>query len=89
MPRLLLLKFDGVIYLVTAGRNAWRHIVQDAERQQRLIDDLARTVARSDWKLLSLSVLRSHIYPLLTTPRPKLARGMQAFLFVRSHLAGV
>ena len=63
-----------------ARGNGRQNIVHDDGDRQPLIDDLARTVARSDWQLLSFVVLSNHLHLLLKTPRPNLARGMQAFL---------
>jgi putative transposase len=80
MPRRLRIEFEGAIYHVMARGNARQNIVHDAEDRQRLIDDLARTVGRSDWQLLSFVVLSNHLHLLLKTPRPNLARGMQSFL---------
>jgi putative transposase len=80
MPRRLRIEFDGAIYHVMARGNARQNIVHDDGDRQRLIDDLARTVARSEWQLLSFVVLSNHLHLLLKTPRPNLARGMQAFL---------
>src|SRR5271155_3314972 len=80
MPRRLRIEFEGAIYHIMARGNARQKIVHDDEDRQRLIDDLARTVARSDWQLLSFVVLSNHLHLLLKTPRPNLARGMQAFL---------
>ena len=53
-----------------ARGNAAKNIVDDGEERQRLIDDLARTVARSDWKLLTCAA-----WPVPSSPthcRPKL-----------------
>ena len=80
MPRRLRIEFDGAIYHVMARGNGRQNIVHDDGDRQRLIDDLARTVARSEWQLLSFVVLSNHLHLLLKTPRPNLARGMQAFL---------
>jgi putative transposase len=80
MPRRLRIEFDGAIYHVMARGNGRQNIVHDGEDRQRLIDDLARTVARSDWQLLSFVVMSNHLHLLLKTPRPNLGRGMQAFL---------
>ena len=80
MPRRLRIEFEGAIYHVMAPGNGRQSIVHDGEDRQRLIDDLARTVARSGWQLLSFVVLGNHLHLLLKTPRPNLARGMQAFL---------
>jgi REP element-mobilizing transposase RayT len=63
-----------------ARGNGRQNIVHDGEDRQRLIDDLARTVGRSDWQLLNFVVLSNHLHLLLKTPRPNLSRGMQAFL---------
>jgi hypothetical protein len=63
-----------------ARGNARQNIVHDDGDRQRLVDDLARTVGRSDWQFISLVVLSNHLRQLLKTPRPNLARGMQAFL---------
>ena len=49
MPRRLRIEFDGAIYHVMARGNARQNIVHDDGDWQRLIDDLARTVARSEW----------------------------------------
>jgi putative transposase len=80
MPRRLLIESDGAIYHIMARGNARQNIVRDGEDRRRLIDDLARTVARSDWQLLSFVVLSNHLHLLLKTPHPNLARGMHAFL---------
>src|SRR5271155_625143 len=80
MPRRLRIEFDGAIYHVMARGNGRQNIVHDDGDRQRLIDDLARTVGRAGWQLLSFVVLSNHLHLLLKTPRPNLARGMQAFL---------
>jgi REP element-mobilizing transposase RayT len=80
MPRRLRIEFEGAIYHVMARGNARQHIVRDDDGRHRLIDDLERVVGRTGWELLSFVVMSNHVHLLLKTPRPNLARGMQAFL---------
>jgi putative transposase len=63
-----------------AQGNGRQIIVHDEWDRRRLIDDLGRTVARSDSQLLSFVALSNHLHLLLKTRRPNLTRAMQAFL---------
>jgi REP element-mobilizing transposase RayT len=49
-------------------------------RRSVFVGDLERAVVRFGWELLAFVVLSNHLHLLLKTPRPNLARGMQAFL---------
>jgi REP element-mobilizing transposase RayT len=63
-----------------ARGNAHQDIVRDDEDRRRLLDDLDRTVVRTDWELLAFVVLSNHLHLLVKTPRPNLAASMQFFL---------
>jgi len=81
MPRRLRLEFDGAIYHVMTRGNARQDIVHDDDDDRtRLLADLERSVLRSGWELLAFVIMSNHLHLLLKTPRPNLARGMQAFL---------
>jgi REP element-mobilizing transposase RayT len=80
MPRRLRIEFDGAIYHVMARGNARQDIVHDDDDRRRLLADLERAVVRAGWEVLGFAVLSNHLHLLLKTPRPNLARGMQAFL---------
>src|SRR5689334_7999776 len=80
MPRRLRLEFEGAIYHVMTRGNARQDIVLDDDDRARLLADLERSVTRSGWELLAFVVMSNHLHLLLRTPRPNLARGMQAFL---------
>lgn len=85
MPRRLRIEFDGAIYHIMARGNARQDIVHDDDDRGRLLADLERAVTRSGWELLAFAVLTNHLHLLLKTPRPNLARGMQAFLSAYAH----
>ena len=80
MPRRRRIEFEGAIYQITARGNARQEIVHDDEDRRRLLADLERAVVRYGWELLAFVVLSNHLHLLLKTPRPNLAKGMQAFL---------
>jgi REP element-mobilizing transposase RayT len=80
MPRRLRIEFEGAIYHVMSRGNARQKIVRDDDDRTRLLADLERTVLRCQWELLAFVVMGNHFHLLLKTPRPNLARGMQAFL---------
>ena len=80
MPRRLRIEFEGAIYHVMARGNARQDIVYDDDDRRRLLADLERAVVRSGWELLGFVFMSNHLHLLLRTPRPNLARGMQAFL---------
>jgi REP element-mobilizing transposase RayT len=80
MPRRLRIEFEGAIYHVMARGNARQDIVHDDDDRRRLLADLERAVTRCGWELLAFVVLSNHHHLLVKTPRPNLARGMQAFL---------
>ena len=61
-------------------RQCGQDIVHDDDDRTRLLADLERTVLRCDWRLLAFVVMGNHLHLLIKTPRPNLARGMQAFL---------
>ena len=63
-----------------ARGNARQDIVAGAKYFQRLEDDLALTVSRYGWQLLTYVLMTNHLHLLLCTPRPNLSRGMQYFL---------
>ena len=80
MPRRLRIEFDGAIYHVMTRGNARQDIVHDDDDRTRLLADLERTVLRFGWEVLAFVVMGNHLHLLLKTPRPNLAKGMQAFL---------
>src|SRR5438105_2791861 len=80
MPRRFRIEFEGAIYHVMARGNGRQDIVHNDDDRGRLLTDLERVVGRTGWELLSFVVLSNHLHLLLKTPRPNLARGMQAFL---------
>ncbi len=80
MPRRLRIEYEDAIYHVMTRGNARQDIVHDDDDRRRILDDLERVVARSGWLVLSFVVMTNHLHILLRTPRPNLARGMQAFL---------
>jgi putative transposase len=80
MPRRLRIEFEGAIYHVMIRGNARQRIVHDDDDRTRLLGDLERTVLRFGWELLAFVVMGNHLHLLLKTPRPNLAKGMQAFL---------
>jgi REP element-mobilizing transposase RayT len=80
MPRRLRIEFEGAIYHVMARGNARQDIVGDDHDRQRLLEDLQRTVTRAGWELTAFVFMTNHLHLLIKTPRPNLARGMQAFL---------
>ena len=80
MPRRLRIEFEGAIYHVMARGNARQDIVHDDEDRRRVLADLERVVGRFGWELLAFVVLSNHLHLVLKTPRPNLAKGMQAFL---------
>ncbi len=88
MARRLRIEFEGAIYHVMARGNARQDIVYDDEDRQRLLSDLERTVIRSGWDLLAFVVMSNHLHLLLKTPRPNLAKGMQAFLSAYAQWCG-
>lgn len=88
MPRRLRIEYDGAIYHVMARGNARQDIVHDDEDRHRLVSDLERAVTRSGWELLAFVVMSNHLHLLLKTPRPNLARGMQAFLSAYAQWCG-
>jgi REP element-mobilizing transposase RayT len=63
-----------------ARGNARQDIVHDDEDRRRVFADLERVVERFGWELLAFVVLSNHLHLVLKTPRPNLAKGMQAFL---------
>jgi putative transposase len=80
MPRRLRIEFEGAIYHVMARGNARQDIVHDDDDHRRVLADLERVVGRFGWELLAFVVLSNHLHVVLKTPRPNLAKGMQAFL---------
>jgi REP element-mobilizing transposase RayT len=80
MPRRLRIEFEGAIYHVMTRGNARQDIVHDDDDRVRLMADLERTVHRFEWDVLALAILSNHLHLLLRTPKPNLAKGMQAFL---------
>jgi REP element-mobilizing transposase RayT len=80
VPRRLRIEFEGAIYHVMTRGNARQDIVHDDEDRTRLLSDLERTVNRFDWELLAFVIMSNHLHLLVKTPRPNLAKGMQAFL---------
>src|SRR5262249_8403982 len=80
MPRRLRIECEGAIYHVMSRGNARQDIVRDDDDRYRLLTDLERVVVRHDWELLCFVVMHNHLHLLLKTPRPNLAKGMQAFL---------
>jgi putative transposase len=80
MPRRLRIEYDDPIYHVMSRGNARQDIVHDDDDRRRLLDDLGHAVERSGWMVLSFVVMTNHLHLLLRTPKPNLARGMQAFL---------
>jgi REP-associated tyrosine transposase len=76
----LRIEFDGAIYHVMSRGNARQDIVHDDDDRQRLLDDLERVVAKTGWEVLTFVLMTNHLHLLLKTPRPNLAKGMQAFL---------
>src|SRR5947209_16987410 len=80
MPRRLRIEFPGAIYHVMARGNARQAIVRDDDDRERLLHDLHSAVVRSGWELTAFVLMTNHLHLLLKTPRPNLARGMQAFL---------
>jgi REP element-mobilizing transposase RayT len=80
MPRRLRLQYPGAIYHLMARGNGRQDIVRDDDDRRRLLESLARAVARCSWTISAFVVLSNHFHLVLKTPRPNLARGMQAFL---------
>jgi putative transposase len=80
MPRRLRIEYEDAIYHVMSRGNARQDIVHDDDDRRRLLADLERVVERSGWQVLSYVVMTNHLHLLLRTPRPNLARGMQALL---------
>lgn len=80
MPRRLRLQYQGAIYHLMARGNGRQDIVRDDDDRRRLLDHLARAVDRCSWRVYAFVVLSNHFHLVLKTPRPNLARGMQAFL---------
>jgi REP element-mobilizing transposase RayT len=80
MARAPRVEFPGAIYHVRARGNARHDIVSATEHWQRLEDDLALSVIRYGWELLTYVLMTNHLHLLLRTPRPNLSRGMQYFL---------
>ena len=80
MPRRLRIEFEGAIYHVMTRGNARQDIVHDDGDRVRLLADLERTVHRFEWDVLAVAIMSNHLHLLLRTPRPNLAKGMQAFL---------
>src|SRR6185437_12368516 len=79
MPRRLRIEYEDAIYHVMARGNARQDIVHDDDDRRRLLADLERAVTRSGWLVLGFVVMSNHLHLLVRTPRPNLARGMQAF----------
>jgi putative transposase len=79
MPRRLRIEYSGAIYHVMARGNAHQDIVHDDPDHRRLIDDLERVGARLGWLVVSFVLMTNPLHLLLKTPRPNLARGLQAF----------
>jgi REP element-mobilizing transposase RayT len=71
-----------------ARGNARQDIVHDDDDRRRLLVDLERAVVRCDWELFAFVVLSNHLHLLLKTPRPNLAKGMQAFLSAYAQWSG-
>jgi putative transposase len=88
MPRRLRIEFPDAIYHVMTRGNARQDIVHDDADRRRLLDDLERAVLKAGWELLSFVLMSNHLHLLLKTPRPNLARGMQAFLSGYAQWAG-
>lgn len=80
MPRRLRIEYEGAIYHVMTRGNARQDIVPDDDDRGRLLADLERTVHRFEWDVLAFAIMSNHLHLLLRTPRPNLAKGMQAFL---------
>ena len=80
MPRRLRIEYEDAIYHVMTRGNARQDIVHDDDDRRRILDDLERIVVRSGWMVLAFVLMTNHLHILLRTPRPNLARGMQAFL---------
>jgi putative transposase len=80
MPRRLRIEYEGAIYHVMARGNARQDIVHDDDDRRRIVADLERAVARAGWEMVGFVVMTNHLHLLVKTPRPNLARGMQAFL---------
>jgi REP element-mobilizing transposase RayT len=80
MPRQLRIEFEGAIYHVMTRGNARQDIVHNDDDRVRLLADLERTVHRFEWDVLAWAIMSNHLHLLLRTPRPNLAKGMQAFL---------
>ena len=80
MPRRLRIEFEGAIDHVMTRGNARQNIVHDDDDRTRLLGHLERTVLRFGWELLAFVVMGNHLHLLLKTPRPNLAKAMQAFL---------
>ena len=80
MPRRLRIEFEGAIYHVMARGNTRQDIVHDDDDCRRVLATLERAVGRFGWEVLAFVVLSNHRHLVLKTPRPNLAKGMQAFL---------
>ena len=80
MPRRLRIEYKDAIYHVMTRGNARQDIVYHDDDLRRLLADLERVVDRSGWLVLGFVIMSNHLHLLLRTPRPNLARGMQAFL---------
>jgi putative transposase len=80
MPRRLRLEFEVAIYHVMPRGNARQDIVHDDDDRIRVPAELERTVHTFEWDVLAFAIMSNHLHLLLKTPRPILAKGMQAFL---------
>jgi putative transposase len=80
MPRRLRLQYHGALYHLMARGNGRQDIVRDDDDRRRLLEHLARAVARCSWRIYAFVLLSNHLHIVLKTPQPNLARGMQMFL---------
>ncbi len=80
MARRLRIHYSDAINDVLARGNARQDILDDDADRGRLVACLERAVRRSGWLLYAFVLLTNHLYLVLKTPRPSLAKGMQLFL---------
>ena len=59
------------------GRQAIFHAEDDYGRMN---DGLAKTVSRTDWRVLAFVWMPNHIHLFVQTPKPNLSKGMQYLL---------
>ena len=80
MARPLRIEYPNAIYHVMARGNGRQAIFHADDDYGRMNDGLAKTVSRTDWRVLAFVWMPNHIHLFVQTPKPNLSKGMQYLL---------